>query len=243
MLSLKQTGIVEEYREQFEMYTGPLKCTEPSYLKGIFLNGLKDIIREELKLHPVETLYELMDYAQRVDEKNNLLNKSNSGTSSGSKSGFGTYNSTKTVTWTPNSKSQNQVASSIGSTTSDSRTNLSSKGRSFRRLTDAELQEKYRKWLCYRCDEKFGPGHICANKQLRVILMEEGSGAESEEEEEVSEEESAKEVKTLQLSMYSISGLTTKKSIKLCGRIGEKQVVILIDYRASHNFISSVLVK
>ncbi|KAI5412334.1 hypothetical protein KIW84_057130 [Lathyrus oleraceus] len=95
---LKQTGTVEEYREQFEMCTGPLKCTEPSYLKGIFLNGLKDIIREELKLHPVETLSELMDYAQRVDEKNNLLNKSNSGTSFGSKSGFGTYNSTKTVT-------------------------------------------------------------------------------------------------------------------------------------------------
>lgn len=45
LLSLKQTGTVEEYREQFEMYDGSLKCTETSYLKGIFLNGLKDIIR------------------------------------------------------------------------------------------------------------------------------------------------------------------------------------------------------
>jgi hypothetical protein len=43
-------------------------------LKGIFLNGLKDVIRAELKLHPVERLTDLMDYAQRVDEKN-VINK------------------------------------------------------------------------------------------------------------------------------------------------------------------------
>lgn len=73
--------------------------------------------------------------------------------------------------------------------------------------------------------------------------MEEARGAESEEEEEVAEEEPTKEVKTLQLFMYSISGLTTKKSIKLRGRIGDKQVVVLIDCGASHNFISSLLVK
>lgn len=31
------------------------------------------------------------------------------------------------------------------------------KGRSFRRLIDAELQERSRKGLCFTCDEKFGP--------------------------------------------------------------------------------------
>lgn len=71
LLSLKQTETVGEYREQFEMYVGLLKCTEPSYFKGIFLNRLTDIIRAELKLHPVKTLSELMDPAQRVDEKKN----------------------------------------------------------------------------------------------------------------------------------------------------------------------------
>lgn len=47
LLSLKQTGTVEEYPEQLELYAGPLKCSEPSYLEGIFLNGLKDVIRAE----------------------------------------------------------------------------------------------------------------------------------------------------------------------------------------------------
>ena len=107
-----------------------------------------------------------MDYAQRVVEKNNLLNKGNggSGTSSGTKAGFRTYNSTRTVTWEPNAKGQTQVTSSVGSTTGNSRTNPSFKGRGFRSLTDAEVLDKRAKGLCFRCDEKFGPGHICPNK-------------------------------------------------------------------------------
>ncbi|KAL9690823.1 hypothetical protein QQ045_011234 [Rhodiola kirilowii] len=32
---------------------GPLWKAEPEYLKGIFLNGLKDFVKAELKLRPV----------------------------------------------------------------------------------------------------------------------------------------------------------------------------------------------
>lgn len=63
LLSLKQTGTVEEYRDQFELYAGPLKYTKPVYLKVIFSKGLKEGIRDELKLHPLEGLSEMMDYA------------------------------------------------------------------------------------------------------------------------------------------------------------------------------------
>jgi len=34
------------------------------------------------------------------------------------------------------------------------------------RLTDTEMQEKSSKWLCFHCDEKFGLGHVSANKQI-----------------------------------------------------------------------------
>lgn len=73
--SLKQMGTVEEYREQFELYAGPLVWAEREHLKAIFLNGLKDVVKAELKLHPVNSLPEMMDYAQRIDEKNFLINK------------------------------------------------------------------------------------------------------------------------------------------------------------------------
>lgn len=244
LLSLKQIGSVEEYREQFELYAGPLKCTEPSYLKGIFLNGLKEAVRAELKLHPVERLSELMDYAQRIDEKNSLLSKGNMGASSGGRP-IRTYNNTRTVTWEPGNKSQSQAVSGAGSSVgevSHTKPVSSFRGRGFRRLTDAEMQERSKKGLCFRCDEKFSPGHVCSNKQLQVLLLEED--IENETKEENSEEpEPELEMKTLQLSMYSITGLTSKKSIKLWGTLEDKQVVILIDCGASHNFISSLLVK
>jgi hypothetical protein len=68
-LRLKQTGSMEEYRAQFELYAGPLRTAEPEYLKGIFLNDLKDIVKAELKLYTVTNLAKLIDYAQRIDEK------------------------------------------------------------------------------------------------------------------------------------------------------------------------------
>lgn len=56
---------------------------EPEYLKGIFLNGLKEVVRAELKLHQASNLPELMDLAQRIDEKNVLLSKGSSWVSKG----------------------------------------------------------------------------------------------------------------------------------------------------------------
>jgi len=56
LLSLKQSGLVEEYCAQFELYAGPLRAAEPEYLKGIFLNGLIEAVKAELKLHSVSTL-------------------------------------------------------------------------------------------------------------------------------------------------------------------------------------------
>lgn len=41
LLSIKQSGSVMEYREQFEMLAAPLKKEEKVMLESIFLNGLK----------------------------------------------------------------------------------------------------------------------------------------------------------------------------------------------------------
>jgi len=64
-----------KYRELFEGGSAPLKKEERIMLKGIFINGLKEEIQVELKLHTTSTLEELMDKALLLEEKNKALHR------------------------------------------------------------------------------------------------------------------------------------------------------------------------
>lgn len=41
----------------------------------------------------------------------------------------------------------------------------------FRRMTDSELEERRAKGLCFRCEEKFKPGHRCPSHTLQVMIV------------------------------------------------------------------------
>lgn len=75
LLALKQEGTVKEYQKLLKKYVAPLQISKWQYLKGIFLNGLEEEVRVESKLHHVETLTELMDLVELVDNRNQVLLK------------------------------------------------------------------------------------------------------------------------------------------------------------------------
>lgn len=58
-----------DYIEQFEQYASFLKGNQQDYLIGIFLNGLKEDIKVEVKLYEPSNLVKLMRKAQMVEEK------------------------------------------------------------------------------------------------------------------------------------------------------------------------------
>lgn len=72
-LPLRQTGSVVEYRRKFEVSAAPLHEVPEEILEGIFMNGLKPEIQTELCLLKPVVLTEIMDTAQRIEEKNWLL--------------------------------------------------------------------------------------------------------------------------------------------------------------------------
>lgn len=74
-MSLRQTQSVEEYREMFELITELLRHAEEEVLLGAFMNGLKDEVRREVRLHHLGDLGEVMKLAKRVEEKNRVLGK------------------------------------------------------------------------------------------------------------------------------------------------------------------------
>jgi len=121
------------------------------------------------------------------------------------------------------------------------------KGGMGRRLSQAELEERSRKGLCFKCGEKWGPEHVCKMKHFQLVLVEGEDEEEAEEKEDETEnvkvDETEMEFKTLQLSLKSKEGLTSNNSFKTWGHIGGRQVLMLIDCGATSNFISKELVQ
>ncbi|KAA0066183.1 Ty3/gypsy retrotransposon protein [Cucumis melo var. makuwa] len=122
-----------------------------------------------------------------------------------------------------------------------------------RRLLDAEFQARKEKGLCFRCNEKYSADHKCKIKELRELKM---FVVIKEGEEYAIIEENATEEKTLavlqveeeqkayaELSINSVVGLNDPGTMKVRGKLQEREGIILIDCGATHNFNSEKLVK
>lgn len=109
----------------------------------------------------------------------------------------------------------------------------------FRRITNQEARERREKRLCYYCDEKFVPRHQCARPQL---FMMEDSPHMSFEGENVAELESQEEVPEVpEISFHEIAGTNNPQTIRVMGKLKNKDVAVLIDGGSTHNFIDQAV--
>jgi hypothetical protein len=76
-------------------------------------------------------------------------------------------------------------------------------GRSVKRLTQVEQEERRRLDLCYNCDEKFGRGHNRVYK--RLLLLD--CAVEEDIDEAVAGAELAQIEESLAFSLYAIAGV------------------------------------
>nr|KAJ0196575.1 hypothetical protein LSAT_V11C700342890 [Lactuca sativa] len=86
-----------------------------------------------------------------------------------------------------------------------------------RRLTDRELQSKKAKGLCYRCDEKWNPGHRCKKKELSVLFIHEDEAREEESPPKLELEPTLETPENTILSgicLNSVLGTTNPKTLK-----------------------------
>ncbi|GKD36084.1 putative mitochondrial protein, partial [Tanacetum coccineum] len=109
----------------------------------------------------------------------------------------------------------------------------------FKWLTEAEFSKKRSKGLCFKCDEKYVPGHRCPIKSLQVLLVGDNEDDIQEDEHDVSHVH----LDAIEVSLNSVIGFTSPRTMKIRGSIGGLDVVVLIDYGATHNFISHRVVE
>ena len=120
-----------------------------------------------------------------------------------------------------------------------------------KRLSDAEFRSRLDKGLCFKCNEKYTPGHRCRVKEKRELMLFIMNEEESKEEEGKMEEEPGETVELNHLDfaegeeieLKTIHGMASKGTMKLKGNIKGKGVIVLIDSGATHNFIHNRTVK
>ncbi|CAH9066959.1 unnamed protein product [Cuscuta europaea] len=135
MLSVKQTSLVMEYRDLFERVVAPLKLTDQELLlKGVFLKGLRAEISAELKLHQTSGLTKLMDMALLLEQKTTQEGRTPA----------------PERTLSENKREESPKPNKTWE--------------SGERLTQAELEERSKKGLCFKCGNKWGKEHVCGMK-------------------------------------------------------------------------------
>ncbi|KFK22601.1 hypothetical protein AALP_AAs54367U000800 [Arabis alpina] len=113
----------------------------------------------------------------------------------------------------------------------------------FRRLTVAEVEWRKANGLCLRCDEKGHSRSQCTQKEFSVLIVQDaGSETEWVEKEEENEEVNRGVTEVAKLSLNSMVGISSPRTVKLRGTIRGESVMVMIDSGASHNFISEQVV-
>ncbi|CAA0810632.1 Unknown protein, partial [Striga hermonthica] len=109
-----------------------------------------------------------------------------------------------------------------------------------KQLTPEEINRRREKGLCFKCEEKFMPGHRC--KQAFVIEV----ANFDEEETEVKEEpEPVDDIEAFneeaEISMHAMAGIRGLRTMRLPAWVEDRQEIVLVDNGSSHNFINADL--
>nr|GEV60684.1 hypothetical protein [Tanacetum cinerariifolium] len=216
-LTITQDGTARAYVALFEKLAGQLVGVSKQVLEATFIEGLKPDLQASVRVMHPEGLNHAMILAVTIEE--------NKGFDNGARGG-GSYRSGGTTS---------NFSGYKNNTTSSTRTLLST--------ASTELADKRSKGLCFKCDQKFGPGHICASRSLQVLLVDEEEEYEEEDGEELKMATDHAHLDMVEVTLNSVMGFTPNRTMKLRGKIGDREVAVLIDCGATHNFISSKIVE
>ncbi|WVY89838.1 hypothetical protein V8G54_035352 [Vigna mungo] len=241
--TIKQTGLVEEYVRDFEVLVGQTTQIPEEQILGYFMAGLRKEVSDHVRPHDPSDLMMAMRVARDVEKLCSPL-KMGGGSGVRTQNAWGRPVGVVTRVDPPQEISnKGGPIESVGSVRREmtqggggAKTNGEGRDRGPRNLPYAEYLKRREEGKCFRCGGPFSPGHRCPERGLRMLIMVD------EEEEEECEKEPAVELAGMELSALSVGGLTTPKTLKLKGRIGSREVLVLIDSGASHNFISRSLV-
>ena len=176
LFALQQTGTTRTYVGEFEKLAAQIDGIAEPALLGAFVQGLKPDLRTVVRLFQPQGLAHDMKLAIMADE-----DRLGGGTTSGM--GYSGVSGGRFIATTEAVSGGSKVATTLTGDTKIAGKIVGDTKVPFKRLTDAEFADKRAKGLCYRCDERFGPGHRCPDKGLRCLQVILEPGEETDEDE------------------------------------------------------------
>ncbi|XP_027156574.1 uncharacterized protein LOC113757594 [Coffea eugenioides] len=232
---LHQTSTVKNYQEKFEELSSLMLVRDPhlseSYFVSSFISGIKEEIRPMVKMLKPNTLIEAFEIAE-WQEQSLALN--------------GRY-AKNTRNWEPGENFRSSSPLSTANTGGkvlepfgQKKVNSESTNMESRRISPQEILRRKNNHLCFKCGERFSPGHQCKYRHLNFIL----------EEDEVPEfldaigeqdEQTGHPGQSVDVSLHALTTSIKRKTLKLQGELGGKIISVLIDTGSTNSFLNSTL--
>ncbi|XP_038898276.1 uncharacterized protein LOC120085983 isoform X2 [Benincasa hispida] len=241
LLRIRQEGTYAEYVKKFVTYSTPLPDLAEEVLRDAFVNGLEPTLRAEVISRKPTTLEECMYEAQLVSDRNVALKIA--------LADLGVVGPCKkegpgrdSLTLKSGKSAETQGTKRI---TLPVKNNFVKKEPSMKKLSDSEFRKWLDKGLCFRCNEKYSPGHrykLKENRELMLFITNENEKPDLEQEEKGEPPEEEEKEETVEIALRSIYGLSARGTMKLRGKMKGEEVLVLIDCGATHNFLHKRLV-
>ena len=139
-MKLCQNGTVQKYQTKFEKLANHIEGLPDAFYLSFFINGLKDVIRSEVKMFCPNTMMESLRLAKIEKDKIRPQQRSKS----------------TRVPFRPMVPQRTQNP-------------LAPRTIPIKHFPEAKMQERLEKGLCYNCDEKFTRGHKCVEQKLYLL--------------------------------------------------------------------------
>ena len=243
LIRIKQEGSYSEYVKKFVTYSAPLPDMAESVLLDAFLTGLEPSLQAEVISRHPQTLEECMKEAQLANDRNIALKLAMEELDIVEPK----RNENSSKFQGKNEKTESKKTEFVmKQVTIPLKNDYQKKDPPIKRLSDTEFRARLDKGLCFRCNEKYAPGHRCKGREKRELMLLILNEEEDHKREEDTEDEASEviELNHLELNMDNpielrlITGVTSKGTMKLKGHVNGREVVILIDSGATNNFIS-----
>ncbi|KAL4363523.1 hypothetical protein GQ457_04G038370 [Hibiscus cannabinus] len=225
---LMQRSTVEEYQERFEELKPFMLQHNPhleeGYFVSSFISGLKEDIKHRVRVHEPRVLADayrkakLHELAMEIEGRKYKYQQKLS-FSSNTQGTLGKTSNQPAAIPRNQPPGANQKQSLI----------------EYRRAHN----------LCFKCGEKFLPGHQCKTRQLNLMVqtdeLEEGLEEMGEEEPQMEMGVNGKETEesNLEISINALTGNVGHSTIRIQGTIKGKPLSILVDSGSTHSFITS----